>query len=98
MSRPPKHTDRDRAHYDVLLERLIEARRRMAITQGELAKRLGKTQSQISKLERGELGLGLVDLVRWCRVVDVDPVREFERFAEALPSRRRPYIPDSALR
>lgn len=44
---------RDRPHFHS--ERLVIARRRLAMSQGELAKRLGVDQSTVSRLERGEM-------------------------------------------
>jgi transcriptional regulator with XRE-family HTH domain len=60
---------------------LRRAREEANVTQEELARRLSKTQSEISKCERGETRLDLVQLRQWCRALKVqlmDFVREFE--------------------
>jgi transcriptional regulator with XRE-family HTH domain len=53
--------------YTVLRKLLREQREAAGITQVELAARLGETQSYISKVERGERRLDLVQLGFFCR-------------------------------
>jgi transcriptional regulator with XRE-family HTH domain len=48
--------------YAVLLTLLRETRRAAKVTQIELAVRIEETQSQISKIERGEVRLDLIEL------------------------------------
>jgi transcriptional regulator with XRE-family HTH domain len=50
--------------YGILAATLRQVRHEAAVTQVELAKKLGQTQSFVSKIERGELRLDLVQL-RW---------------------------------
>ncbi len=66
----------------VLLRQVrVEAR----LTQMDLAARLRKPQSFVSKYESGERRLDLVELHRICTVVGMD-LREFvTRFLKALP-------------
>ena len=52
------HTD----EYAALLALLRETRRAAGVTQVQLAVRLGETQSQLSKLERGEVRLDVIEL------------------------------------
>lgn len=47
--------------YSRLITRIVEARRRAGITQTALAQKLGKPQSYISKVERGERRLDVVE-------------------------------------
>lgn len=54
------------AGYTLLLRRLRRARRDAALTQEQLAKRLGVTQSTVSKCERGERRLDVIELRAWC--------------------------------
>lgn len=56
--------------YTVLLELLAEARSRSGVTQIELAKRLKMTQSSVSKVERGERRLDVIELHAWCQALD----------------------------
>ena len=48
--------------YDVFVTALRDARTEAKVTQVELAKRLGETQSFISKCERGERRLDVIEL------------------------------------
>lgn len=50
------------AEYATLLALLRETRQAAGVTQVQLAERLDETQSQISKLERGEVRLDLIEL------------------------------------
>jgi len=43
------------------------------MTQTDLARALGTDQSQISKIERGERRLDVIDYLRICSAVGVDP-------------------------
>jgi transcriptional regulator with XRE-family HTH domain len=57
--------------YRVFLERLRKARVEANLTQAQLARRLGETQSFISKVERGERRLDVVELRVFCRALRV---------------------------
>ena len=59
---------------------------RLDVTQIELAKRLDETQSYISKCERGERRLDLVELRTFCRALGV-PLVEFVKEFEQLVSK-----------
>lgn len=68
--------------YESFLESLISARKAAGITQQDLALRLRKPQSFVSKYERRERRLDVVEFVTICRVIGVDPcriIREIER-------------------
>jgi transcriptional regulator with XRE-family HTH domain len=54
--------------YAVVLRLLREAREKASITQVELAKKLGLTQSFVSKIERGDRRLDVVQLRTLCRI------------------------------
>ncbi|MHC4477782.1 MAG: helix-turn-helix domain-containing protein [Planctomycetota bacterium] len=65
-----------------LLALLREARKKAGLSQTELARRLGRTQSYISKYEMGELRLDLLELRSVCKALGVSLstlVREFEK-------------------
>jgi transcriptional regulator with XRE-family HTH domain len=57
--------------YKVLLTCLKEARETAGLTQIDMADRLGMTQSQVSKCERGERRLDVIELREWCGVIGV---------------------------
>ena len=61
--------------YARLREVLAEKRQAVGLSQTELAARLGKPQSYVSKVESGERGLDVVEFVDFARAIDADPSR-----------------------
>ncbi|MEX1185607.1 MAG: helix-turn-helix transcriptional regulator [Gemmatimonadaceae bacterium] len=57
--------------YSAFLNHLKRARVRAGITQQELAVRLSTTQSFVSKCERGERRLDIIELRAWCGALEV---------------------------
>ncbi len=66
--------------YSIFLENLKDARKKAGLTQGQLAKLLGETQSFVSKCERGERRLDIVEVRTFCRALGVP----FPSFATQL--------------
>ncbi len=62
--------------YLLFLEMLRNARESSGLTQGEVADRLSETQSFVSKCERGERRLDVVELRAWCAALEI-PFHEF---------------------
>ncbi len=70
--------------YAVFLRCLKDARKRSKMSQVELAGRLGQTQSWVSKVERGERRVDIVEVREFCRAIGVpfgEFVGEFDRKA-----------------
>ena len=59
--------------YRVLIERLIQARRKRGMTQAELALKLGRPQSFVSKIENRERRLDVVEFIEIARLIGEDP-------------------------
>lgn len=59
--------------YQRLLGQLVAARKRSGVTQQELAKRLRRPQSFVSKFENGERRLDVVEFVKIARLMGVEP-------------------------
>ena len=57
------------APYGELLRLLVSARRDAGLRQVDLAERLGKPQSFVSKVERGERRLDVVELIVVARAI-----------------------------
>lgn len=68
--------------YTTFLRHLRAAREEADITQDELAARLRKTQSFISKCERGERRIDVIELRSFCKAMKVS----FVDFISALDS------------
>ena len=61
---------------------LISAREKSGLTQVEVANRLQKPQSYVSKYERGERRLDFVEFVALADVFGVDVVQFLKEFSE----------------
>jgi transcriptional regulator with XRE-family HTH domain len=69
--------------YRLFLDFLKKTREDIGITQIQIAKKLKITQSQVSKIERGERRLDFIELRRWLRALRVpliDFVAGFETY------------------
>ncbi len=75
--------------YRILLDLLKEARLVQDVNQIDLAERLGMTQSMVSKCERGERRLDVIELRQWCHAIDVPFGLFVERFEGALKAKGR---------
>jgi len=73
-------------NYDRFRRLLIEARKLAGLTQAELAHKLSRPQSFVSKYERGERRLDVIEFFEVARAIGVDP---FE-FLRAFDSASRP--------
>lgn len=75
------HTTR----YRQFCELLTETREKAGLTQIKLARRLRWTQSAVSKVERGERRLDILELLQWTGAMDVS----FSQFAITFEERVR---------
>lgn len=66
--------------YQILLTELVEARRLAGITQVELARKLKKPQSYISKVERGERRLDVIEFLDLAEAIGLEPDSVIRRF------------------
>jgi transcriptional regulator with XRE-family HTH domain len=73
--------------YETVLQQLIIARKKAAITQHELALKLAKPQSFVSKYERRERRLDVVELVLIARALEFDPCLIIRGIEARLSSR-----------
>ena len=74
------------AHYRLLCKLLRDKRQAAGLTQIDLAKRLKETQSYVSKVERGDRRLDLIELKQVCQAIRI-PLVEFVREFDALTAR-----------
>ncbi|MGH7923128.1 MAG: helix-turn-helix domain-containing protein [Candidatus Binatus sp.] len=65
----------------------MSARKAAGVTQQDLAIRLRKPQSFVSKYERRERRLDVVEFVKICRFIKVDPCRIILEIERRLDSR-----------
>ena len=69
---------------ETLQELLVSLRTEAGLRQVDLAERLGKPQSFVSKYESGERRLDLTELHGVCKALDISLITVAERFEKAL--------------
>ncbi|MCS4293766.1 transcriptional regulator with XRE-family HTH domain [Comamonas sp. BIGb0152] len=73
-------------NYQLLLSVLTSTRKRMGVSQVELAQRLGNTQTFVSKCERGERRIDAVELVEFAEALGVPPLEVMTEYLERRDS------------
>jgi len=73
--------------YSFLLRQLRAARKQKGLTQEQMARKLRESQSFISKCERGERRLDVVELRTWCGALGVPFLVFLGRFDQDLRAR-----------
>lgn len=76
--------------YQLLLAVLKAARKRIGVSQVDLAERLGNTQTFVSKCERGERRIDAVELVEFAEALGVEPLGLLGEYLEQRAARLRP--------
>jgi ribosome-binding protein aMBF1 (putative translation factor) len=76
------------AGYAVFLQVLREARERAGLTQVQLARKIRETQTFVSKCERGERRIDVVELRAFCRAFGVS-LKQFVLTLERAMDKRR---------
>lgn len=66
--------------YRAFLKLLRSERKRRGLSQAELAQKIGQTQSFVSKCERGERRIDVIELRAICRGLGID----FRKFVGAI--------------
>jgi transcriptional regulator with XRE-family HTH domain len=69
----------ERQRYELLCEELKKARVQANLLQIDLAVRLNKPQSYISKVESGERNLDVVEYASYCNALGVDASKHFKK-------------------
>lgn len=72
--------------YDAGIKVIIEARKAKALSQRDLADRLGKPRSFVSKIETKERRLDFVEFIVVARALDSKPGELIESIATFLPA------------
>jgi transcriptional regulator with XRE-family HTH domain len=68
--------------YKAFLDLLRTSRENAGLTQQDLAKKIGQTQTFVSKCERGERRIDVAELLMFCRAIGID-ASEFVRKLES---------------
>jgi transcriptional regulator with XRE-family HTH domain len=70
----PVHKSLYTSRYKRLIKRLVAARSVAGLTQAQVAQKLGRAQSYVSKYESGERRLDVVELIDIADVVAIDVI------------------------
>ena len=73
--------------YRRFLERLKAARLNVGMSQEELAERLQKHQTYVSKMEKGRRYLTVLDYLLWSKALGIDPTLPIADFATDIGPR-----------
>lgn len=65
--------------YQTLRALLVQAREEAGLSQAEVAERLGRAQTFVSKYELGDRRLDVIDYLRVCDVLGIDPGKSLKR-------------------
>lgn len=66
------------------IDLMVQARQDTGVTQAELAKLLEKPQSFVSKYEKGERRLDVIEFVTVCKALKVDSRKIFNRILRMM--------------
>lgn len=64
---------------------LTEARQKSGLTQAQLAEKIGKDQTYISIIERGQRRVDVLEFVTLARAMGADPAKLFGQVLKRLP-------------
>ena len=76
--------------YQLFLVLLREVRSESSLTQVQLAKKLDETQSWISKCERGEHRLDIVELIKFCDALEISMAQFVTRLEARIATQKNP--------
>lgn len=72
--------------YQLFLAALRNARLAANVTQLELAERIGNTQTFVSKVERGERRVDVVETIELCEALSISPLAFIKAYLESRVS------------
>ena len=70
--------------YKILVELLAKFREQAGFTQTKLAEAIEETQSTVSKIERGERRIDMLELFVICKAMGVSPIDFVKAYEEAI--------------
>ncbi len=73
-------------HYQIFRSLLVSAREKSGLTQVQIATRLGKPQSFISKYERGERRLDFSEFIELADILGIDIADFIDNYRSATPT------------
>ena len=74
----------ERQKYEFLRSELKNTRLQAKLLQADLAKKLKKPQSYISKVESGERNLDVIEFLSYCYALEIEPSKWLKRLEDKL--------------
>lgn len=93
---PRARRSRYAENYRLLLSLLAQERRAASVTQQELEKATGISQSMLSKMERGVVRIDLADLLDYLDGIGSEPLQFIEKYLAAAQTVGRTLAPRNA--
>jgi transcriptional regulator with XRE-family HTH domain len=81
-----------------MIEILVDARKQAGIRQAELARRVGKTQTFVTRFEAGQRRIDAIELLALCRIIGIDPVNVVRKLLKVEDELWRPRNGSSSRR
>ncbi|QWD01362.1 helix-turn-helix transcriptional regulator [Polynucleobacter paneuropaeus] len=72
----------ERQKYELLRSELKNARLQAKLLQADLAKKLKKPQSYISKVESGERNIDVIEFTSYCEALDLEPSKWLKKLVD----------------
>ena len=72
--------------HSLVVQVLIDARRKAGLTQAEVASRIGKDQTYISLIERSQRRVDVLEFYALARAMNADPVELYAQVVARLPT------------
>jgi transcriptional regulator with XRE-family HTH domain len=73
--------------HKIVVETLVSARKEAGLRQIELAERIGKDQTYISRIEQGQRRVDVLEFYRLAEAMGCDPIELYGRLVAKLPAR-----------
>ena len=67
--------------YQMIVNALIQLRETKKVSQAEIARAIGLTQPDVSKIERKERRIDILEVLRWIRYTKTNPAEFFAQFS-----------------
>ena len=71
--------------HQMLVTTLAQMRREAGLHQADLAQKIGKDQSYISNIERGQRRVDVIEFYAILKAMGIDPVKAFATIAKKMP-------------
>lgn len=73
------------AAHKIVVDTLANGRKEAGIHQADLAAKLGKDQSFVSNIERGQRRVDLIEFFAICKAINLNPVVTYEQITSQFP-------------